>query len=186
MKLIKFLIFILLVCSVYGTTNPTSTGYFRAIVGSNTALTPAAYPTRISGGTPVAIVPGITGCTDVVVVDDIGITDNSLAGWTLSITQVTGGSVLTNPVDFTTIAYTLEIGGVIGTLPANLVLSPTVGTALTFTANVALISPTGVADYYETTGYSFDLLMTITVAATVGKLPGDYAETLSLSLSSDD
>ncbi len=160
----------------------TDNGEIAANIASTTALTAASYPTNTSTGTPTAITDG-TGCTDVLVVDDIVITDNSIAGWSLTVTQTNGN--LVNATNSATIAYSLEIGNVSGTLGTGLTLDPAVGTALTFTAGDAVISPTGTATT-STSGYTFDLLMTIADAATVGKLAGDYKETLSLTLASDD
>lgn len=166
----------------------TDSGEVAANLALTTSLTAATYPTRTAGGTPVTISDG-TGTTDALVVDNIIIADNSIAGWTLTVTTANGSAgqpKLLNATDSsTTIDYSLEIGGVGGSLGTGLTLSPTVGTALTFAGLVATISPTGTATT-ATSGYTFDLLMTIANSATTGKLAGDYADTLSLTLASDD
>jgi len=162
-------------------------GQVAANIPLTTALTAATYPTRVAGGTPTPIANG-TGTTDALVVDDIIIADNSIAGWTLTVTTANGTATqarLLNATDSTTIDYSLEIGAVAGTLATGLTLSPVVGVALTFAASNATISPTGTATT-QTVAYQFDLLMTIANAATVGKLAGDYVDTLTLTLASDD
>lgn len=165
----------------------TDSGEIAANIALTTSLTAATYPTNTTTGTPVAISDG-TGVTDALVVDNIVITDNSIAGWTLTVTTTNGGggqARLRNPTNATTIDYSLEIGNVSGTLATGLTLSPAVGVALTFVGADATISPTGTATT-ATSNYQFDLLMTITNAATTGKLAGDYVDTLNLTLSSDD
>lgn len=165
----------------------TDSGQVAANIPLTTALTAATYPSRVSGGTPIAISNG-TGATDQLVVDDIIITDNSIAGWTLSVvtTNGSGGQAkLLNATDSSTIDYSVEIGSVAGTLATGLTLDPVVGAALTFSGVTATISPTGTAST-ETSAYQFDLLMTIANGATTGKLAGDYVDTLSLTLASDD
>ena len=166
----------------------TDSGEVAANLALTTALTPAAYPTRTSGGTPVSITAG-SGTTDTTVVSGIAITDNSIGGWTLTVTTTEGSggqAMLENRTDNATkINYTLEIGNVSGTLGTGLTLSPTVGTALTFSGTDATISPTGAATT-ATSAYTFDLLMTIANGDTTGKLAGDYGDTLTLTLASDD
>ena len=164
----------------------TDGGQVAANIAKTTSLTAASYPTRI-GGTPVVISAG-AGASDQLVVDNIVITDNSIAGWTLTVTTVNGGggqARLLNATNSTTIDYSLEIANVSGTLGTGLTLSPAEGVDLTFLGAVATISPTGTATT-ATSNYQFDLLMTITNGATTGKLAGNYVDTLNLTLSSDD
>jgi len=166
----------------------TDSGEIAANIPLTTNLTAASYPTDTATGTPVSISDG-TGTTDALVVDDIIIDDNSINGWTLTVTTTNGSAgqpKLLNATDSaTTIDYSLEIGNVTGTLGTGLTLSPAAGVALTFTGADATISPTGTATT-ATTSYQFDLLMTIADAATTGKLAGDYEDTLNLTLASDD
>jgi hypothetical protein len=106
----------------------------------------------------------------------------------LTVTTTNGAGTqakLLNAANNTTIDYSLEIGNVSGTLGAVLILDPAVGVALTFGGGDALITATGTATT-ATTNYEFDLLMTITNAATIGKTTGDYVDTLHLLLSSND
>lgn len=163
----------------------TDSGDVAANLALTTSLTAATYSTS---GSPVGISDG-TGITDELVVDNIIIDDNSIGGWTLTVTTLNGASgqaKLLNATDSsTTIDYSLEIGGVSGTLGTGLTLSPAVTVALTFVGTVATISPTGSATT-ATSGYTFDLLMTIANSATTGKLAGNYVDTLSLLLASDD
>jgi len=180
---------ILLVGASALAANLTDSGEIAANIPLTTNLTAASYPTRTAGGTPVAISDG-TGVTDALVVDNIVIDDNSIAGWTLTVTTTYGGGGQArlrnpNPANLTTIDYSLAIGNVSGTLGSGLILSPAVGVALTFIGTVATISPTETATT-ATSNYQFDLLMTITNLATTGKLAGDYVDTLNLTLSSDD
>jgi hypothetical protein len=164
----------------------TDSGEIAANIAPATSLTAASYPTRTGGGTPVTISDGV-GCTDALVVDSIVINDNSILGWTLTVTTANGAGAqarLLNAANNTTIDYSLEIGNVSGIpgLGTGLTLSPIVGVALTFGGGDALITATGTATT-ATTNYEFELLMTITAGATVGKTTGDYVDTLTLTLS---
>lgn len=159
----------------------TSNGQIAANVASTTDFTAPSYPSAV-GASPIAITDG-TGVTDALVVNDIVITDNSVAGWTLTVDQTSGNLVHT--VNSATVPYSLAIGGVSGTLGTGLTLAPTVGTALTFTALSSTISATGTATT-ATSGYTFDLLMTIAGLDTAGLLAGNYVETITLALASND
>ncbi|MCK4978961.1 MAG: hypothetical protein KAS62_01125, partial [Candidatus Delongbacteria bacterium] len=91
--------------------------------------------------------------------------------------------VLINQTDLaTTIAYTLEMsattGGVLGAG-----LGITAGSPLALGAGA--ITTAGIATT-ASVGYAFDLTMDITNAATVGKLAGDYADTITLTVASND
>lgn len=152
-----------------------------------TALGPATYPSRTSGGTPAGISNGI-GITAHDVVTGITIDDDSGAGWTLTVTSTNGTSTqprLLHSVDGTTIDYDLEINNISGTLGTGLTLSPAANTTLTFAGASTTIDATGTAST-STVNYQFDLQMTISNASTVGKLSGTYDDSLSLLLASND
>jgi hypothetical protein len=194
MKLKKLIIILtLLAMSSVSFTANIVTGEVAAEIGQILSLTPASYPTNITTGTPVEISDG-TGCTDVVVVKDMIVNDNSKTGWTLFITQTNGN--LLHTVDSTPIAYSISFIYADATYTQ---LDLTYGYWYSWSGLDPLyfdglqsyfrLRGDSVDDYklgLETIDYTFDLLMTITDAATVGKLPGDYVETLSFVLTSMD
>ncbi|MCK4979529.1 MAG: hypothetical protein KAS62_03990 [Candidatus Delongbacteria bacterium] len=159
----------------------TDFGQIAANIPLTTAITVAAYPTNIATGTPAAISDG-TGVAAEIVVNGVAITDNSINGWTLDVVS-TNGSVLINQTDLTTtIAYTLEMsattGGVLGAGLGIVAGSPlALGAGAIATAGVATTA---------SVAYAFDLTMDITNAATIGKLAGDYADTITLTVASND
>ncbi len=163
-------------------TGTTDSGQIAARIEQKTELTPATYPTNVSTGTPEPISNG-TGCSSVVVVDDMVVDDSSAAGWTLTVTQTNGN--LLHETSAVTIAYSLVIDLVSGTLGTGLSLSHGDLGALTFVAKVETIEATGSATSI-TVDYLFDLQMTIADAATIGKIAGNYEETLDFVLASND
>ena len=152
-------------------------------------LDPATYPSNTVTGTPISISSGV-GCTTVNVVTGISLQDKSANGWTLTITSSNGLSTqprLQHVLNGTTIDYSLEINNITGTLANGFTQDPPANTTLVFNANSAIISPTGTQiKNSKTLAYSFDLRMSISNAATVGKLAGNYVDQLTLILASDD
>ncbi len=131
---------------------------------------------------------------DVVVVENMVVDDNSKTGWTLTITQTNGN--LLHTVTSVPIAYTIIFHSIDATWTQ---LDTTYGfwyswsglDPLEFISKVSYFRLRGDSAYnyvigLSTIGCTFDLLMTITNAATVGKLPGDYVDTLSFVLTSMD
>ncbi|MBU4486210.1 MAG: hypothetical protein KKD38_04720 [Candidatus Delongbacteria bacterium] len=160
----------------------TDSGQIAARIASGTVLTVAAYPTNTTTGTPTPISDG-TGCSGVVVVDDIIVNDNSAAGWTLTITQTNGN--LLHETSAATIAYSLVIDLVSGALGTGLSLSHGDLGALTFVTKVETIEATG-SSSSPTVDYLFDLQMTIADLDVVDPLAGNYVETLDFVLASND
>jgi hypothetical protein len=140
------------------------------------------YPTASSS-------PSITSgnvITNLNVVTGITINDDSLHGWTLTVNSSNGTSVqprLWNSINGLNINYDLEINNISGTLDSGLSVSPGENTPLSFSGNSSTISATG-NKVSSTDNYSFDLQMTI--VDTSGKLAGDYSDTLTLTLESND
>ena len=159
----------------------TDNGQIAANIPLTTAITVVAYPTNVATGTPAAISDG-TGVATEIVVDGIAITDNSLSGWTLDVVS-TNGNLLINQTDLTTtIAYTLEMSATTGgTLGAGLGI--TAGSPLALGAGT--IATAGVATT-ASVAYEFDLTMDIANGATTGKLAGDYTDTITLTVASND
>lgn len=175
-KLMTVLLGLLLAANV---TNAalTSNGEVAASIGLTTAITVAAYPTSTATGTPAPVLAG--DALNVDVVTGIVIDDNSIAGWTLDVVPTTG--VLTNATNGSTMVYSLtmaNLGGVIGTG-----LAVTATTPLTLGA--AAITATGTATA-ATIAYSFDLNMDVTAAETANKLSGDYVDTVTFTIASND
>jgi hypothetical protein len=160
----------------------TDSGQIAARIPEGTELTSATYPTNVSTGTPVVISDG-SGSSGDVVVSGMAVDDNSAAGWTLTITQTNGN--LLHETSAATIAYSLVIDLVSGTLGTGLSLSHGDLGALTFVAKVETIEATGSATSI-TVDYLFDLQMTIADVATIGKIAGNYEETLDFVLASND
>ncbi|MBN2790668.1 MAG: hypothetical protein JXR69_10805 [Candidatus Delongbacteria bacterium] len=175
-KMMTVLLGVLLAASVSNAAL-ISNGEIAANIALTTALTVGAYPTNTTTGTPAPVVAG--NALDVDVVTGITIDDNSIAGWTLDI--VAGTGVLTNATNGATMAYTLTMANVGGTLGTGLTLNAT--TPLTLGA--AAITATGTATT-GTAAYSFDLNMDVTAAETAGKLAGDYVDTIAFTLASND
>jgi hypothetical protein len=157
----------------------TDSGNIAASVAATTDIsTPPTYPTA-AAGTPVS--EGV-GCTNIVVVNQIGITDNSQQGWSLTVRQnVVGGDSLKHATSITTIPYSLQINNVNAGLGTGLTMAPEVDTDLSFTTNESVIACTGTATT-ATTDYTFDLRMTIAAGVMTDKLAGIYEETLLLTL----
>ncbi|MDA3886699.1 MAG: hypothetical protein PF638_13985 [Candidatus Delongbacteria bacterium] len=178
-KMMTMLLGILLVAGVSNAAQ-TSNGEVAANIGLTTAITVAAYPTNVATGTPAPVTAGAAlGAT--LAVDDIVIDDNSIAGWTLDVASANGGDLI-NATDGSTMAYELTMANIgVGTLGTGLTLNA--NTPITFGA--AAISATGTATT-ATAAYTFDLNMTIAVGETTGKLAGDYTDTVSFTLASND
>ncbi|NOR45872.1 MAG: hypothetical protein GQ534_09830 [Candidatus Delongbacteria bacterium] len=175
-KLMTVLLGILLAANV---TNAalTSNGEIAANIALTTAITVAAYPTNTATGAPALVIAG--NALNVDVVTGIVIDDNSIAGWTLDVVPTTG--VLTNATNGATMAYDLTMVNIGGTL----------GTALTLNASsplalgAAAITATGTATA-ATVAYSFDLNMDVANTETANKLSGDYVDTITLTIASND
>jgi hypothetical protein len=151
------------------------------------SITVNSYSTNITMGIPVSISSGV-GVTTVNVVSGIEIKDRSTNGWTLTITSANGTSTqprLRHEIIASTIDYSLEANYVSGTLAAGLTLVPPYNTTLVFSANSAIITTTGTTAQ-RTNKLNVDLRMTISDAATVGKLAGNYTDQLTLVLASND
>ena len=114
----------------------------------------------------------------------IVITDNSIEGWSLDITSTNGGTLNNQTPNGGTMVYTLTMETTAG-LGLGLTLAPVAGTALTLNPTVT-VSTTGPAT--TASAYSFTLNMDIAgdATGTLGKLAGDYEDTISFLLSSND
>ncbi|MBN2789883.1 MAG: hypothetical protein JXR69_06815 [Candidatus Delongbacteria bacterium] len=148
-------------------------------IASTFAFSGGTFPTD---GNASALTVG-ADVTDLTVVSGLTVNDNSELGWTMSI----DGSEVLTCADHTpdqTIAYTMQIANVSGTLGTGLTLAPAAGADLTFVSGTATISPTGTATT-PTVDYSFDLVMDIASAAHSTKLVGTYVETLTITLAAD-
>ena len=151
----------------------------QLVLAATTQLIPASYPTSSS---PVAISAGI-GVTnrDVVVRINVQVRQED-GNWTLTITTTTGSTThprLKNALNNSTIDYQLQINNITG-LGSGLTLSPAENTTLVFSGNSTVITATGTAT--TDTDLTFDLRMTILDDDTMGKLAGDYRDTLNLLL----
>ena len=145
-------------------------------IASTNALTGGAFSTD---GAAQAITAG-TLIQDILVVDDLVVNDNSLLGWTLGVVATNG--TLDCAATGQTIAYTMQIANISGTLGTGLTQAPAAGADITLGATA--ISPTGTAST-PTVGYTFDIVMDVAAAASADKLVGVYVETLTITLSAD-
>ena len=168
----KMLIVLLGVLLISGFSNAQISGEVAATITPVTSMTIVGFPSAI--GLAPASITSTTGTTDYLVVDDIVINDNSLNGWTLAIA---GTGNLVNGTE--TVAYTLEMGVPSAGLGTGLGITPAVGTALGFGAGAIETTATATT---ATVDYTFDLLMNIG-AAHGASLAGNYAETITLTLS---
>ncbi|MBU4486212.1 MAG: hypothetical protein KKD38_04730 [Candidatus Delongbacteria bacterium] len=177
----KKLIIGLIVLAVSVAMFAINNGEIAASVASTTNLSVVGWPLDV---TPVAISDGV-GTANVLAVNDITISDNSLAGWTLTVTQTNfnNGRLVhtTAPATTDSIAYTLHWHFVSGTLGTGLAVAPTDGTALTFVAGVETIAATSVATSATDT-YIIDFDMVIANGAVVDPLVGRYEDTLTLTI----
>ncbi|NOR45846.1 MAG: hypothetical protein GQ534_09700 [Candidatus Delongbacteria bacterium] len=148
-------------------------------IASTFAMTGGTFPTD---GSASALTVG-ADVTDLVVATGMTINDNSVAGWTMTVAG-SATNVLTCAANSQTIAYSMQIENVSGTLGTGLTLSPAINTDLTFAAGSTAISPTGTAST-PTVDYTFDLAMSIASAAHSTKLVGTYVETLTITLAAD-
>ena len=145
-------------------------------IASTNALTCETIPTDFAAQLIVANVDQL----DILVVDDLVVNDNSLLGWTLGVVATNG--TLNCAATSQTIAYTMQIANVSGTLGTGLTLAPASGADITLGATA--ISPTGTAST-PTVDYTFDIVMDVAAAASANKLVGTYVETLTITLSAD-
>ena len=185
MKKLMTVLLGILVAATALTAALTDNGEIAANISQTTAVAVTAYPTNTTTGTPAAISDG-TGVAGAIVVQGVTIDDNSINGWDLQVDSANSGVLINQTDGTTTIAYTLDMSASTGgTLGAGLAITAASPLVLNGGAGSEAITATGTATI-ATTAYAFNLTMDIANGATTGKLAGDYTDTITLTINSND
>lgn len=178
-KLMTVLLGILLVASVSNAAD----GDIYVTIAPTTALTVTSYPISTIG-TAVTVLAGGTVSTNAAT--GVNVVDNTVKGWTLSIASANNGTLNNAIAGGGTMAYTLTTINEIGSY-GGLTLAPAFGTTFTPTSIVTPMMVAGTGPATAATNYTFDLQIDVAgdAAGTLGKLAGDYHDTITLTLAAN-
>lgn len=177
MKKLMTVLLGVLVATAALTAALTDNGEIAVNIPLTTSIAVVSYPTNTGTGTPAPVIAGNALNVDVAI--GVVVMDNSISGWTLDIVPTNG--VLTNATNGATMAYDLTMVNIGGTLGTGLTLNATSPLAL----GAAAITATGTATT-ASDNYNFNINMDVAAGETANKLAGDYVDTITLTIHSND